>query len=272
MYLAASTYLSSRAFPSTLLSRTPSLLVTPSSYPVLIPGVDSFNHARGQPVTWGISQLSECSNHPNSASSINSSDLCVSLTLNVPASAGAELFNNYGPKSNASFILGYGFALQDNPDDTILLKVGSGPSGREVVDDVKSATSGSGHEIGRNAKGADKLWNDVRELLSTSYRSQEPETSIEEEHQTAKDLQLDMETTDTLSDMVSSLLYRFPSLTKDLGSANVRKEVRMMWEHYVRGQVDILESLLAWLEGKEREAVRRADELGIDVVGEDTDE
>ena len=55
MYQKAATYLSSRAFPSTLLSSNPSLVVTPSSYPVLLPGVDMFNHKRAQPVSWTIS-------------------------------------------------------------------------------------------------------------------------------------------------------------------------------------------------------------------------
>ena len=54
-YLTASTYLSSRAFPSTLLSETPSLVSSPSSYPILLPGVDSLNHARAQPVSWVVS-------------------------------------------------------------------------------------------------------------------------------------------------------------------------------------------------------------------------
>ena len=46
LYLTASTHLSSRAFPSTLLSDHPTLVSTPGSYPILLPGVDSLNHAR----------------------------------------------------------------------------------------------------------------------------------------------------------------------------------------------------------------------------------
>ena len=54
LYLTAATHLSSRAFPSTLLSDTPSLVSTPTSYPVLLPGVDALNHARAQPVSWAV--------------------------------------------------------------------------------------------------------------------------------------------------------------------------------------------------------------------------
>ena len=39
-YKRAATYLSSRAFPSTLLSKNPSLISQPDSYPVLLPAVD----------------------------------------------------------------------------------------------------------------------------------------------------------------------------------------------------------------------------------------
>ncbi|KAG1736280.1 hypothetical protein EDD22DRAFT_787526, partial [Suillus occidentalis] len=51
-YLRASTYLSTHAFPFTLLSRSPMLQATSSSYPFLLPGVDILNHFCGQPVSW----------------------------------------------------------------------------------------------------------------------------------------------------------------------------------------------------------------------------
>ena len=101
----ADTYISSRAFPSTLLSREPSLVVSPESYPVLLPGLDFFNHKRGQPVSWGIS-LIERPTSPIlsgfSASNPTDTELCVSLTINTPILEGAEVFNNYGPKPNSS--------------------------------------------------------------------------------------------------------------------------------------------------------------------------
>lgn len=46
------------------------------------------------------------------------------------------MFNNYGPKPNSELLLGYGFVLPNNPEDTIVLKLGG---------------SEKRHEIGRDA-------------------------------------------------------------------------------------------------------------------------
>ena len=135
MYRAAATYLSSRAFPSTLLSATPSLIASPSSYQVLLPGVDSLNHKRGHPAIWKVSKNDKFA----STSEVDKVDdhLSIELSSEVAYQQGDELFNNYGPKPNSSLILGYGFALPDNPDDTILLKIGSSSNYQ-----VGSSTSG----------------------------------------------------------------------------------------------------------------------------------
>ncbi|KAG1894923.1 uncharacterized protein F5891DRAFT_700163 [Suillus fuscotomentosus] len=45
------THLLTRAFPSTLLSRSPTLQTTSSTYPFMLPGVDVLSHSRGQPVS-----------------------------------------------------------------------------------------------------------------------------------------------------------------------------------------------------------------------------
>ncbi|KAF8915339.1 hypothetical protein CPB85DRAFT_1375057 [Mucidula mucida] len=79
--------------------------------PVLLPGVDALNHARAHPVSW-------------------------------------VLFNNYGPKPNSELILGYGFTLPTNPDDTMLLKI-----------------QGNKWEISRDAKGMDDVWTGFTEFL-----------------------------------------------------------------------------------------------------------
>ncbi|KAH8114871.1 SET domain-containing protein [Phellopilus nigrolimitatus] len=269
MYLSSATYLSSRAFPSTLLSSNPSLVATPSSYPVLLPGVDSLNHARNQPVTWSVSRISRPP--PISAPEGANVDHCVVLTLNTPSVAGEELFNNYGPKPNASLILGYGFALEDNPDDTIMLKVGTGAA---AASDEKFTRSE--FEIGRDVQGVDALWSEVRARIATSYGVTKPYSNAEvEESWEEEDIRLIMETADTLSGMVTSLLHRLPSLaetTEEVQSLTIRESVRTMWGYYVRGQADILEALLAWLDKKDQEAVRKAQEAGIDIQVEDDDE
>ena len=61
------------------------------------------------------------------------SEPALALVLHTPTSRGHELLNNYGPKPNAELILGYGFALPHNPDDTIVLRLGgAGTQGRRA--------------------------------------------------------------------------------------------------------------------------------------------
>jgi hypothetical protein len=84
-YLTASTYLSSRAFPSTLLSAHPTLVAASTSHPVLLPGIDALNHKRGQAVSWIVDGAGE-----------NWHDMSISLVVHVSTPEGEEVFNNYG--------------------------------------------------------------------------------------------------------------------------------------------------------------------------------
>ncbi|EGG10415.1 uncharacterized protein MELLADRAFT_76796 [Melampsora larici-populina 98AG31] len=145
-YLWASTIISSRAFPSTLLEpcirrrdlstsqvyteqsfnvhQSMSLDSISQSVPVLLPGVDMLNHQRGVKVEWR-------SRHQGDPKS------CVEIVNLDVIGQGSQVFNNYGAKSTAEWILGYGFALEQkdwdlskrpqdspsNPDDFYSLKV-----------------------------------------------------------------------------------------------------------------------------------------------------
>ncbi|KAG8863967.1 hypothetical protein FRB96_006840 [Tulasnella sp. 330] len=197
-YLTAATYLSSRAFPSSLLSASPTLHQSPDSpaYPVLLPILDCLNHTRGQPVTWQVDKMedtppayghssvqilshttSNTSVTPN-ISPVSSTDLKVSIKIRAPVSSGSEVCNNYGAKPNAELILGYGFALPDNMDDTIVLQLGG---------------SANKWEIGRNGntdreEAVDGLFTDALEIITQGSK---PPQDSEEGLQEAWDAKLD---------------------------------------------------------------------------------
>lgn len=194
LYLEAATHLSSRAFPSSLLSNNPTLVSSPDTQPVLFPGVDALNHARGQPVSWVVS-------------SPTSSTPSISLLLHNPTPAGAELCNNYGPKPNSELILGYGFSLPNNPDDTMLLKI-----------------QGKTWELGRDAKGMDKVWDAFVALVVPEGESEGKEVDYEDM----------LETADVLEGALRNLLERLP--TEQPVSAAIRKDVSEMLLHYVEGK------------------------------------
>ncbi|KAG8746111.1 hypothetical protein FRC12_014365 [Ceratobasidium sp. 428] len=202
-YLAAATYLSSRAFPSTLLSSSPTNASPESSHPVLLPGIDSLNHRRAAPVSW-ISTTSENCN-------------TLDLVLHDPIPAGAECFNNYGPKPNAELILGYGFALPHNPDDTILLSLAASNSAETSM-----------VEIGRGAKNAERLWELVMSKVAIIF-DQDPSA----EDEAGQTWQIELETAETIIDLTEKRFQRLPEMK--LGVEGVRQEVVEMVEYYLEG-------------------------------------
>ncbi|KAF9238366.1 hypothetical protein BU15DRAFT_47737 [Melanogaster broomeanus] len=238
IYLAAATHLSSRAFPSSILSAEPSLVSTPSTHPVLIPGVDLLNHKRGHHVSWIVS-CSEATEgeslsgtvsivaHPNTSSEETSEDQL------------EEVFNNYGPKANDELILGYGFSLPRNPDDKMALQIGGTQKSQKW-------------EIGRNARNIEGLWSEVRSMVA----SEESEYEYED----------DLEAASLLSEMVQSKLDGMKTISDVRSNNDIRSEVKIMLEHYIEGQRDILESMLEYLAGKQEAAIEAAREQGIDLV------
>ncbi|KAJ6583765.1 hypothetical protein B0H10DRAFT_2096353 [Mycena sp. CBHHK59/15] len=227
LFLSAATHLSSRAFPSTLLLKTLTLTSPSVPEPILLPGVDCLNHSRAEPVSWVQSYVGD--------GPIGGAGSTLSLTLHNPAVAGAEIFNNYGLKPNSELILGYGFSLPDNPDDTIVLKIGG--------------IEGKKWEVGRNAHGADEVWETVLEFVGGS----EP---------TYEDY---LEAAEVLADMVQVLLERLPKLPVN-GGQDIRQEVALMLHDYVKGQTEILTSLIEYASSKEELGIAMAKASGIDVV------
>lgn len=237
-YLTASTYLSSRAFPSTLLSTTtPSLLQSPNSYPVLIPGVDSLNHARAQPVSWVVSHT------PYAAESQGT----ISLVARTAVDGGAEIFNNYGAKPNSELLLGYGFTLPDNPDDTIVLKIG-GAAG----DDIPR------HEVGRGAHGADSVWDAI-----VALKAQEDDVG-----EVVPEWQTVLDGADMLLSMTEALLARLPGVPV---SGALRADIADMIGHYVSGQHEVLRDLVEYANKRETDGVAMARREGVVVQAEGND-
>lgn len=274
-YLTAATYLSSRAFPSTLLSNRPSLVSTPDSYPVLLPGVDSLNHARGQPVSWLVSYPLPASDYP----AVVRAEPTISLVVHTPTPAGAEVLNNYGRKPNAELILGYGFSLPNNPDDTIVLKIGG----------VQSEGEKPKWEVGRDAEGAEPVWEAVKEAVRRQGPGGPDEHPAEPDDAEDDVYDAELWATEVLSEMAEDLIARSPRAVVDFDEdAYVRPDVADMLENYIEGlslclvpcvpsklnaytrpigQRDILHSLMEFAKAKEQEIIEKARDRGIELVG-----
>lgn len=99
-YLWAVTIITSRAFISqAILPELP-------KFSLLFPVIDLLDHSPTAKAAWDFS--------------VHDS---FSLKISRPCKAGAELLNNYGPKTNGELLYGYGFAIEDNPVEQIHLKI-----------------------------------------------------------------------------------------------------------------------------------------------------
>ena len=132
----------------------------------------------------------------------------ISVVLHTPSDRGQELLNNYGAKPNSELILGYGFSLPQNPDDTIVLKIGG--------------IDGKKWEIGRSAKGVEGLWHEIV-------------CSIQEHADTVPNYEDHLNAASALMEMVKTLLDRLPT-TDRLQCADLRPEVSLMLHDYVEGE------------------------------------
>lgn len=262
--MLAAAYMNSRAFPSTLLSPKPSLLEKPGSYAVLIPGLDSMNHAPGHPVTWAVAKR-------------ESKGLSIGLVSEVETFAGDEIVNNYGPKPNASLILGYGFAMPHNLNDSIFLKIGFKASAPPQSSAARSGLGNSelGTEIGRSAAGVEELWSIIRVRCVDDECGDSEAASLEDDESAAvKDFTRDRAALDLLHEMVEALQVRLEAVKRrklqGLDPVRVAK-IKKMHRHYLSGQLDITRDLQLWLRNKEEELRQRQEDLGVVFEEEDSD-
>jgi hypothetical protein len=160
--------------------------------------------------------------------------LSVSLVLHSKTLAGHELCNNYGPKPNSELILGYGFSLPANPDDTIVLKIG-GSGFRTLQEANDDHENGFGKwEVGRGAKGAEDVWKQVLRIVSVAgHATDASDASTSTSGETVRNYEDELEAAEILHDMVQSLIDRLPAQVPT--GSELRPAVEKMLHHYLEG-------------------------------------
>jgi hypothetical protein len=129
----------------------------------------------------------------------------ISVVLHDPAEAQQEIYNNYGPKPNSELILGYGFSLRQNPEDSIILKVGG--------------LDGQRWSVGRQGHGVQGLWDEIVQWIGA-----EDEGDCQD--------QVEAEAAEVLTEMAQKYLERTPQAE---GRQDMRGEVVRMLEDYIKG-------------------------------------
>ena len=179
---------------------------------------------------------------------------------------GLEIFNNYGAKPNSELLLGYGFSLPANPDDTILLKIGG-------TRDTTAAHAR--YDVGREARGAAAVWDAIMDAVKAETENGDHE----EEGSEAPEWQTILDSADMLRSMTESLLGRLPSPPQartvpeyEAGTITLRRDVLEMIGHYVSGQREVLQDLLQYADDREMGGVAVARQEGTIIQLGDGDE
>jgi hypothetical protein len=189
------------------------------------------------------------------------------------SSPGAEIFNNYGAKPNSELLLGYGFTLPANPDDTIVLKIGGTRDITTTNNTTNAAAAAAAaHEVGREARGAAAVWGTIMDAVRTEEEEGDEETP---------EWQIILDSADMLRSMTKSLLARLPSPpTPTTGVPGpgepdtLRGDVVEMIRHYVLGQREVLQGLLQYADDRETGgvAVARHEGIVIELDGDGDDD
>lgn len=171
--------------------------------PILIPGLDTFNHQRGRKVTWSFEHSSSApaedpeTRAPSSTSAstldaVNSSGGSIVLTLHDPTPSESQVFNNYGAKSNEELLGSYGFVNSNHDDDSLTLVLGDSSSPSE-----KNEKWGQKHYWLFNQEEApESLLAEIRERLLSVPK--DPEEEEEKEDPEVEELKLKGEVLETL--------------------------------------------------------------------------
>ena len=152
-----------------------------------------------------------------------SDHLFISIVQHNATPAGSQVLNNYGAKPNAELVLGYGFALQDNPDDTIVLKVTGQAQGREV---------------GRSARGLEAVLQDVTAAMlgdALEDSGEEGDEGLDEQDRVS----LRFDALGVLGDMLSAKFDGLPAAVVaevSFAPEGVRADVWTMLRWYVQGK------------------------------------
>lgn len=177
---------------------------------------------RGQPITW-LSSPVTC----DSGSSVPA----ISFVAPEAIAADQQIFNNYGPKPNDELLLGYGFVLSPNPDDTVTLRLGAANS--EKVEEMLKAKNVSMDQAFVVAKDG-TLPKDLVEVVRVMLAAAKPPAHGHAHEGSEEELQDELDTLEQLGGMLDDRLVAIEDAQKQV-SGEVRDEVRLMCDVYVSG-------------------------------------
>lgn len=189
--------------------------------------------ARGVPITWLSSKVKTPTGDTPAISFLSPN----------PIPSGSEVFNNYGAKSNESLLMSYGFVIPENPDDTVVLKLGGAPPEAQEVLKRKGLDGAKQFFIGTDGVIPQEMLQVMRIMLGNYDEGEgDGDEDDDDEHaaheREVESLNAEMEVLEMLRGMLEVKAERMiEPLIRGLAA---RDEVEDMIETYRQGQVDIL--------------------------------
>ena len=151
-------------------------------------------------------------------------------------SAGSQVFNNYGPKSNEEFLLGYGFVIDPNPDDTVILRLGSNiPSILESRMRAKCLNARNRFALRKDGEVDAELLEVMRVMMAPAEAEGHAEDERTQHEKEIWEIQSEMEVLGTLGQMMEDKLVKL-QYEHRVDSRYVREENRRNCEIYRRGE------------------------------------
>lgn len=146
--------------------------------PILIPGFDTLNHRRGEPVTWSFETTDEA---------------C--FTIHRGYGPEEQVFNNYGAKSNEELLMTYGFVEPGGPDDVLVLSLRSDLSKPQSVHYWKRSDPDPPASFLEQCRGTSAEGNDdsIPSLLAEVHAIEAMEQMIRQKRKVFKCIQAEVD-------------------------------------------------------------------------------
>ena len=195
-------------FPSSLLPPNPVSDSTYDGVGILLPLLDMFNHKRRTKIEWrGTSTAIQF---------VNGGDKIV---------GEAQIFNNYGGKSNESLLISYGFAIADNEDDAFLLEL--------VIGEMRQTFAIHRSDTDDHEQFPVSLWV----ALASLY---EDDDDGENEDENEEGIAIGIDSVELLLETLSSRLVLFENIEKSDQNKNTTSEREKYIAYYLLGQQLVL--------------------------------
>lgn len=179
----------------------------------------------------------------------------ISFVAPSSIAADAEVFNNYGAKSNESLLMGYGFVITENPDDSVVLRLGGAPESAAATLKAKGLDATTRFTIGRDGQIPQQLLEIMRIIVGQDSDDEDSDDEHAVHEYEIEALETELNVLEMLQAMLESKVDGIAGSTER--GEGVRDSVAKMVEVYRQGQVDIINKTLETV----RERVQRVEGL-----------